>query len=323
MKDNKFKYVILILAVFIVLLMIGKANAQPYSQVNIFDNITQSSNFYSYSTVQYSIKLYNISSSKLNISLPSNIENLTVLGGLKFKVYNSTYCRTPSASIRCVLVEVYGITNSMPINLKYNYYQNYSNANGSFNSTLFFFPFSFTRSLNIKMLLPIGAYIPSGAYEVPTSTIIPFNNQFEVSWSLINQSYVNITGYYIDLPFEIEYNLNLVSKKPLEQNYYGYIAIIIIIIAAITILYYYKKSRKDSLKKPKKKSNKKFILSLLNRDEKAVLAAVSRRGFTYQADIIKKTGFSKIKVSKIISKLTNYKLIKTKQEGRVNKIKRL
>ena len=119
MKGNKFKYVILLLAVFIVLIMVGKANAQPYSQVNISDNITQTSNLYSYSTVQYSIRLYNTSASKFNISLPSNINNLTVLGGLKFRVYNSTDCRTPSPSISCVLVEVYNITTGIPINLKY------------------------------------------------------------------------------------------------------------------------------------------------------------------------------------------------------------
>ena len=325
MKGNKFKYVILLLAVFIVLIMVGKANAQPYSQVNISDNITQTSNLYSYSIVQYSIKLYNISDPEFNISLPSNIDNLTVLGGLKFRIYNSTNCRTPSPSISCVLVEVYNIKAGIPINLKYGYYQNYSNTNGSFNSTLFFFPFSFTRSLNIRMLLPSGAYIPSGAYEVPISTITPFNNRFEVSWDLINQSYINITGYYIDLPFEIEYNLKLVSKKPSNQSYYLYyiIPIIIFFVAIASWYFYHTNSKKSSLKKTKKKSNKKFILDLLNRDEKTVLAAVNRRGFTYQADIIKNTGFSKIKVSKILSKLMNYKLIKIKQEGRVNKVKRL
>ncbi len=324
MKGNKFKYIILLLGVFIVLIMIGKANAQPYSQVNISDNITQTSNLYSYSTVQYSIKLYNVSTSEFNISLPSNIENLSVLNGLKLKIYNSTYCHTFSVSSSCILVELHNIKAGIPIKLQYEYYQNYSHTNGSFNSTIFFLPFSFTRSLNIKMLLPNGAYIPSGAYEVPSPIIKPFDNRFEVSWSLINQSYPNVTGYYINLPFEIEYNLKFVSKKPSNANYYlDYIIPIIIFYAAIMGWYFYhKKSKKNSLKKPKKKSNKKFILDLLNRDEKTVLAAVNKKGFTYQADIIKKTGFSKIKVSKILSKLTNYKLVKIKQEGRVNKVKR-
>ena len=324
MKGDKLS-VILLLGIFIVLITVGTVNAQSYSQVSIFDNVTQTSNLYSYSTVQYSIKVYNIAASQFNISLPSNIVNLTVLDGLKFKVYNSTDCHTFSVSSSCILVGLYNITAGVPIKLQYGYYQDYSNTNGSFNSTLFFLPFSFTRSLNIKMLLPSGAYIPSGAYEIPSSTITPFGNRFEVSWDLINQSYPNITGYYIDLPFEIEYNLKLVNKKPSNTNYYlDYIIPIIIFYAVIMGWYFYhKKSKKNSLKKPKKIGNKKFAINLLNHDEKLVLSAVNRRGFTYQADIIKKTGFSKIKVSKILSKLTNYKLIKIKQEGRVNKMKRL
>ncbi len=326
MKRNKFRYVILLLAVFIVLIMVGKANAQPYSQVSIFDNVTQTSNFYSYSTVQYTLTVYNTSASEFNISLPSNIFNLTVLGGLKFNVYPSTDCHTFSVSNGCILVGLYNITPGTPINLQYRYYQNYSVVNGSFNSTMFFLPSSFTRSLSIKMLLPSGAYIPSDAYDAPSSTITSIGNHFEVSWNLINQSYPNITGYYIDLPFTIEYNLKLVSKKPSNQNYYLYYIIIPIIVffaAAIIWYFYHRKSKRSSLNKPKKKPNKKFIIGLLNRDEKAVLAAVNKTGFTYQADIIKKTGFSKIKVSKILSKLTNYKLLKIKQEGRVNKVKRL
>ncbi len=154
MEGNKFRYAILLLAIFIVLIMVGKANAQPYSQVSIFDNVTQSSNFYSYSMVQYTLTLYNTSSS----------------------------------------------------------------ASG----------------------------------------------------------YIYKTRY-----------------------------------------------KKSTTKKTKKKTNKNFVLSLLKPDEKAVLSAIDRKGFTYQADIIKKTGFSKIKVSKILTKLTNYKLLKIKQEGRVNKVKRL
>jgi len=324
MKGNKFIYVILLSTVVIVLITVGKANAQPYSQVSIFDNVTQTSNLYSYSTVHYNITIYNTSASEFNISLPSNIENLTVFNGLTFKVYPSTDCHTFSVSSSCILVDLHNIKAGTPINMQYEYYQNYSDTNGSFNSTIFFLPSSFTRSLSIRMLLPEGAYIPTGAYKVPSLTITPLSNHFEVLWNLINQSYPNITGYYIDLPFTIEYNLKLVSKKPSNQNYYVYIIPIIIFLAiAIGWYFYHINKGKNHLKKPKKNSNKKFAINLLNRDEKTVLAAINRHGFTYQADIIKKTGFSKIKVSKILSKLVNYKLLKIKQEGRVNKVKRL
>lgn len=323
MKINMFKSMILVIVILLFLSMVGKSAAMPYSQVEIYSNVTQTSNFYSYSTVNYTLTLYNSSSSNFNLSLPSNIKNLTSLNNLK--VYPSTDCHTFSVLNSCILVEVENVKNGVPITLHYDYYQNYSSVNGSFNSTIYFLPSSFTRSLTVKMLLPSKAYIPTGAYDVPTSIITPIGNHFQASWSLINQSYPNITGYYIDLPFEIEYNLKLVSKKPSNTNYYlDYIIPIIIFYVVIMGWYFYhKKSKKSPLKKTKKRENKKFAINLLNHDEKLVLSAVDRKGFTYQADIIKKTGFSKIKVSKILSKLTNYKLLKIKQEGRVNKVKRL
>lgn len=59
------------------------------------------------------------------------------------------------------------------------------------------------------------------------------------------------------------------------------------------------------------------------KDEMKVLKAISKDKFVYQADVIKTTGFSKVKVSKIISKLFRYGLIKIKPDGRTNKIKRI
>ncbi len=322
MEINRFKSVILLVTILLVLSMVGKSAAMPYSQVSIFNNVTQTSDFYSYSTVNYTLTVYNSSSSNFNLSLPLNIKNLTSLNN--FEIYPSSDCHTFSVVSGCLLVEIENVKDGVPIDLQYSYYQNYSNANNSFNSTIYFLPSSFTRYLTIKTLLPKGAYIPSGAYDVPTSTITPLDNRFEVSWNLINQSYPNITGYYINLPFTIQYNLVITSKKPANQDYYLYITLIIVFLAAAISLYFYmNKHKQRSPKKPKNKSNKKFAINLLNRDEKLVLASVNRKGYTYQADIIKKTGFSKIKISKILSKLENYKLLKTKQEGRVNKVKRL
>ncbi|MEM0142940.1 MAG: hypothetical protein QXL94_03170 [Candidatus Parvarchaeum sp.] len=302
--------------------MVGKANALPYSQVSILDNVTQFSDLYSYSSVQYTITIYNTSASKFNISLPSNIKNLTVLNGLRFNVYPSSYCHTFSVSGGCILVGLDGIKEGVPINLRYEYYQNYSNMNDSFNSTLYFLPSSFTSSLTIKMLLPTGAYIPNGAYEVPSSVITTYGNRFEVSWDLINQSYPNISGYYINLPFEIEYNLTVKTKPP--ANYYIYYTLIPIILVIIIVSYFYFVKHKQKYpKKAKKKNDKRFALNLLNKDEKIVLSAISKKDFTYQSDLIKKTGFSKVKISKILSKLLRYRLLKIKQEGRINKVKRL
>lgn len=325
MERNKFRYVILLFAIVIIFMMVGKANAVPYSQVSIFDNITQTSYLYSYSTVHYTITIYNASDSKFNISLPSNTENLTVLNGVTFNIYPSSDCHTVSVPSGCILVGLNNIKSGVPINLQYNYYQNYTGLNNSFNSTIYFLPSSSTRSLSIDMLLPKGAYIPSGAYNIPTSTITPVASRFEVSWNLINQTYLNVTGYYINLPFIIQYNDVIpTSKAPPNNNYYLYYIIIpIILIAAFVLYFYFVKNRHADPRKPVKNDNKKLLFSLLNHDEKIILSTLNKKDFIYQADIIKKTGFSKIKVSKILSKLSRYRLLKIKQDGRTNKVKRL
>jgi hypothetical protein len=176
------------------------------------------------------------------------------------------------------------------------------------------------------MILPEGAYIPNNDYNEPSIlAIIPANNRLVVEWKLINQSYPNVAGYYINLPFTVGYDIKLKYNKTTSPNYNDIVIPILIlaaIILAVSYYYVYKRKRSKPINHKKKSKKAGFLYDLLNTDEKTVLSVISKKGFTYQSDIIQKTGFSKIKVSKIIAKLSRYHFIKIKQEGRINKIKR-
>ncbi len=325
MRINKSE--LLILLILLTLILIGKSNAMPYSQVNMTDNITQTSLAYSYSTVNYSITLYNLTSSKFNLSLPIGIKNLSItnlrLLGISYVILPASSCHTISVSSSCRIVQLDNVSSNETIKLVYSYYQNYTNYNGSFNSTIYFMPSSFTRYLNINMILPDYAYIPDNAYSEPAIySIVQLNGRFDVIWRFINQSYPNINAY-LSLPFTVNYNLNIVYKKPVSYNYsYIYIFIILAIIL-VSAYYIYKKLKPKRIKSKKKKTSKRLIYGLLSTDEIKVLKSIKKNEFVHQSDIIKNTNFSKVKVSKTISKLLRYKLIKIKQDGRENKVKRI
>ncbi len=335
MKTNKSGLLLLFIILVVFLLAVDKANAFPYSQINILDNITQTSGAYSYSSVSYTITMHNLSTSSFNISLPADITNLTALGGAKIIKYPSYDCQVFSTSNSCILVNIENITNNTPITLNYNYYQNYTSTNNSFNSTIYFLPSSFTSSLTIRMLLPESAYVPDNAYYAPGVESIIFslpNKRFNVTWGLINQTFSNSAKEYVELPFTIQYNLQI--KKTSSQNNLDtiltYLVTSIIILILLIVAYFFYKRRKKNgnnshkMKNPKTRNkNLRLMVDILNSDEKLVLNSINKIGFTKQSEIIKKTTFSKVKISKILSKLLRYHLIKIKQEGRENKIKRV
>ena len=331
MVSNNIRVITAIALIFVTLVLVGESHAVPYSEVSMFDNVTQTSPFYSYSYVNYSVSIYNITSSSFNLSFQADIKNLNVTNlnrlGLSDKTYPASDCHTFSVSVGCEILQINNVKDNETLYISYDYYQNYTNVNGSFNSTIYFMPSSFTRLLNVNMILPNNAYIPDNEYSEPTlSSILPLNNRFEVEWKLINQSYPNVGGYYIDLPFTINYDLKIKYTKPAQYPYIYDLIIPIIIVATIAMGLNYYLRRKRPLRNRNagnKLRSKSLIYGILSTDEKKLLNAIDKIGFTHQSDIIKITGFSKIKVSKIISKLSRYRLIKIKQDGRTNKIKRV
>ena len=89
---------------------------------------------------------------------------------------------------------------------------------------------------------------------------------------------------------------------------------IIAIIAAVGVITYrhYFRSEKDGMK---------MILPILKKDEKAVLDALLKHGSgVNQKVIVKESGYSKAKVSKVLKSLVERHIVKLERTGRSNRI---
>jgi uncharacterized membrane protein len=71
--------------------------------------------------------------------------------------------------------------------------------------------------------------------------------------------------------------------------------------------------------KPARAPQRKVNLSELDTDEKRIVSLLQeRQGSVFQSDVIKLTGFSKVKVSRILDKMENSGLIERKRRGMTN-----
>ena len=91
----------------------------------------------------------------------------------------------------------------------------------------------------------------------------------------------------------------------------GLIALLLIMSAVIYFWVPATKIVKEFVEKPKPKPR-------LEGDEKLVFGMVSRKGSMYQGDILKETGFSKVKVSRVLDGLEKKELVERKRRGMAN-----
>ena len=123
------------------------------------------------------------------------------------------------------------------------------------------------------------------------------------------------------LPFSLSYKL--IQQQPSMQSYnsYWYVYLIIIFILLSILIYLFITKTKRYKPKNSKVVHRNQFVSILSNDERRVLDIIRRRGKIYQHELVDITSFSKAKVSKIINKLINYKLVKKKQIGKFNELK--
>ena len=92
------------------------------------------------------------------------------------------------------------------------------------------------------------------------------------------------------------------------------IGLIALLIIASGVIFFWQpvvKIVKEFTEKPKAPPR-------LEGDEKLVFGMVSRKGTMYQGDILKETGFSKVKVSRILDTLEKKELVERKRRGMAN-----
>ena len=71
--------------------------------------------------------------------------------------------------------------------------------------------------------------------------------------------------------------------------------------------------------KSAKQGFSKVNLSKLDKEEKAIYALLKEKeGSMYQSDLIKETGFSKVKMTRVLDRLTNKKIIDRNRRGMTN-----
>jgi len=99
---------------------------------------------------------------------------------------------------------------------------------------------------------------------------------------------------------------------------------IILIIAGITLLNIefgeIRIRNKQEIKKAVRTSEIKVTGKMLNKNDREILDMISANGQMLQSDIVVKSGFSKVKVHRIIRKLENIGIIKSTRFGITNKI---
>jgi uncharacterized membrane protein len=96
---------------------------------------------------------------------------------------------------------------------------------------------------------------------------------------------------------------------------YGFI----IFLAALGGYLYFLKESVNSVKKSEEKKISKEVLDNLEGEEKQIMNLVAQNdGSIYQSDLIKQTGLTKVKVSRVLDKLEGKKLIERKRRGMTN-----
>ncbi len=292
--------------------------------INITDMITQSSSTSALVGVTYTVR-YN-GSGNLNFTLikANDIKLLKNGTAYKFSRILSPTCTVfLQESVNCTTILINNATYNDVFTLSYDYRMDYPiNNKDIFNYTFVFIPSTPTQ-LNIKTFLPQGAFLPNSTYYSPSNAVFTSNgNTIEVVWSLFQ-----VTAAPLPLPFSVSYELNSFSPNasgfPINAGTVIIIIIVIILVLMGIVVLTKNRKGKPDIKEAKPKKRTSPLVKVLNDNERRILGMLKRDAFITQKELTSKTGFSKAKMSKILSKLSRLKLIKVKPDGRLNKIKRV
>ncbi len=167
---------------------------------------------------------------------------------------------------------------------------------------LFRFGIPITDLINqtyVKVDLPKG-YIISGrvndSYYPPSGVIGSSGRTIYVSWNMTRPQIGEYLRFYV-------------YYEPASKTNFIYIIAAFLALAILVVVIYISRSRS------------KMILTALSSDEKRVMEMILKNKNIYQRDIVRETGFSKAKVSRILKTFEERGLIKRERRGRKSKIK--
>jgi len=162
-----------------------------------------------------------------------------------------------------------------------------------------------TRSFKFGFRLPEGMVLVEPAKDayLPANAVLgTTGRRVTLDWDMrpeLGQSHIFFVRYEPPFGFPV----------PVSFDYlYVVLAVVIALIAYFWI-------------RAKKSTRTEAIISVLNQDERKVLEAIADIGEKCkQRDVVKKTAFSKAKVSRILTALEKRGIIKKEQLGRTNRI---
>ncbi|MDP8012543.1 MAG: hypothetical protein RAK22_00375 [Nanoarchaeota archaeon] len=298
----------------LLLLTMPIVHAYPYSDINISASLSQTGNVV-VSNVSYRITFFNLTG-QASIPLFGTVSSL--------HIYNSSgaemvFAKTVSPEF--TFVNISGVSQGKTYLLTFFSSERVSSNDSLYQYSYSFVPPTFVRSLSIMLTLPFGAYLPSqnaSFLSPPIYTISSNGKSILLVWRLENQTYFD-HGNFV-LPFSASY---MFYSQPTSQpqGQYFLIGAIVLVVAAAIVLIVFIMSRKSMAAKIKRRNTRTQIISILTPDERKILDMIRRRESIYQHELLELTGFSKAKISKIVSKLVNYRLVKKKQMGKINELK--
>lgn len=110
----------------------------------------------------------------------------------------------------------------------------------------------------------------------------------------------------------------LITMK--QQNYLS-LSIVGILIVIGLVLFFSKQKEKIVIRRVKEKiKHKKIDLSNFTKEEKKVFSLIKEEKAIFQADLIEKSGFGKVKITRILDRLEGHDLIERKRRGMTNVI---
>ena len=117
----------------------------------------------------------------------------------------------------------------------------------------------------------------------------------------------------------VEHGLSCPMYITINQQTYLALAIVGVLIIVGIVLIFSKPHERIIIKRVKEREPKKKIdVSELRPEEKNVLKLVQENGAIFQAELIEKTGYGKVKMSRIIDRLEGRGYVERKRRGMTN-----
>ncbi|MCS7093676.1 MAG: hypothetical protein RMJ18_00610 [Candidatus Aenigmarchaeota archaeon] len=171
--------------------------------------------------------------------------------------------------------------------------------------------------VSVLVTLPVGMVLVEEKDAVFPSNFKTLTNgrNIIVYWELNNVS------KFQPLSFKVTYAPSIPEESALVRFLKSfYMVLFISIVFLILLIYELFRTRRVIVKKIIKVPTEKIVLEVLDPDEKKIYEIVQKEGKIKQNRLVELTGFSKVKVSRVVKSLKDKKLINVEKLGKTNLI---